>query len=99
MQLVWSPLAIEQVVKISKYIAKDKPDVATSWAKSIFQTVEKLEQFPKIGRIVPELLNDNFREIICGNYRIIYRVKNNFVDILAVKNVRQILHANEIKNL
>jgi toxin ParE1/3/4 len=99
MQLVWSPLAIEQVVKISKYIAKDKPDVATSWAESIFQTVEKLEQFPKIGRIVPELLNDNFREIICGNYRIIYRVKNNFVDILAVKNVRQILHANEIKNL
>lgn len=37
-----------------------------------------------IGRIVPEINIENYREIIYGNYRIIYEYNDKVVNILTV---------------
>ena len=97
MKIIWSPLAIDRVAEIAQYIALDSPNSAQKWVDLTFQVVERLERFPKSGRIVPEIKQDDFREIIHGNYRIIYRLQSEIVSILTVKHGRQILPIDEIK--
>jgi len=70
----------------------DKPTVANDWAIEIFDFVEKLIDFPQLGRVVPEINDKNYREIIKGNYRIIYRVGLNNISILIVHHGKQIFH-------
>ncbi|MGM0539773.1 MAG: type II toxin-antitoxin system RelE/ParE family toxin [Thermodesulfobacteriota bacterium] len=43
--------------------------------------VERLTSFPNSGRIVPEIRDPVIREIVFGSYRIIYRVKDNLVEL------------------
>jgi len=97
-KIIWSPLAIDRVDEIAQYIAQDSPNSAQKWVESTFQIVERLEKFPKSGRIVPEIMQDDSREIIHGNYRIIYRVQSKIVAILTVRHGRQILPIDEIKS-
>jgi len=95
-KIIWSPLAIDRVAEIAQYIALDSPNSAQKWVDLTFQVVERLKRFPKSGRIVPEIKQDDFREIIHGNYRIIYRLQSESVSILTVRHGRQILPVNEI---
>ncbi len=46
--------------------------------------VEAIASFPAIGRVVPEYNDPNLRERICGNYRIVYRLKDDVVEIAAI---------------
>ncbi len=98
MKVIWSPLAIDRVAEIAHYIAQDSPESAQKWVESTFEIVERLQQFPKIGRVVPEIMEDDFREIIHGNYRIVYKVQIDSVSILTVRHGRQILPVDEIKS-
>lgn len=41
----------------------------------VFEAVDRLELFPESGRVVPELNRKEIREVIIGNYRIIYRIR------------------------
>ena len=97
MKIIWSPLAIDRVAEIAQYITKDSQNSAQKWVDSIFRVVERLEQFPKSGRVIPEMMQDDFREIIYGNYRIIYRLYPENVSILTVRHGRQLLPVDEIK--
>ena len=97
MTVIWSPLAIERVSEIAEYIAQDKPSAATKWLDKIFALVARLNKFPESGRIVPEIENPIFREIISGNYRIIYKYENAEIVILTVRHSRQILPIEEIE--
>jgi len=95
-KIIWSLLAIDRVLEIAEYIALDNPVAAEKWVDDIFNSVKRLKQFPNSGRIIPELQLENFREIIFGNYRVIYRVKENKISILTVRHGRQILPVDEI---
>ena len=96
MKIIWSPLAIDRASEIAEYIARDKPSAAEKWVNTIFSKVEKLRSSPEIGRIVPEIRNEQFRELIYGNYRIIYRVEKKQISILTIRHGRQILPISEI---
>jgi plasmid stabilization system protein ParE len=52
-KIIWSPLAIDRVAKIAEYIAQDSPNSAQKWVESIFKIIERLEEYPKSGRIIP----------------------------------------------
>lgn len=97
MKIIWSPLSIERVTELALYIAEDKPGAADKWIISIFDTVEKLSKLPKSGRIVPELNKEEIRERIHGNYRIIYQINQNDIEILTVRHGKQILPEDEIQ--
>jgi toxin ParE1/3/4 len=97
MKILWSPLAIDRASEIAQYIAQDNPDAAESWINSVFEKVEHLKDFPESGRIVPETDNMTIRELIYGNYRIIYRVEEKRLSVLTVRHGKQVLPLDEIK--
>ena len=96
MKIIWSPLAIERASEIAGYIAQDKPSAAENWINTVFSKVEKLKSAPEIGRTVPEIRNNSFRELIYGNYRIIYRIEKKQLSILTIRHGMQILPIDEI---
>jgi addiction module RelE/StbE family toxin len=97
LKITWSPLAAEQVRDIASYIALDKPSVAEQWIDKIFDSVEQLIDFPKSGRVVPELQINSIRELVQGNYRVIYKIQDNSISVLTVKSYRQQLRSDEIE--
>jgi plasmid stabilization system protein ParE len=96
MKIIWSPLAIDRASEIARYIAQDKPTAAEKWINTVFSKVEQLKSSPEIGKIVPEIRNDQFRELIYGNYRIVYRIEKEQISILTIRHGKQILPINEI---
>ncbi|MBU0968406.1 MAG: type II toxin-antitoxin system RelE/ParE family toxin [Proteobacteria bacterium] len=97
MKIIWSPLAIERTSEIAEYIAQDNPSAAGKWVEILFGKVELLKSSPLSGRVVPETRQEEIRELIYDNYRIIYRVEINKISILTVRHGRQILPLEEIQ--
>jgi toxin ParE1/3/4 len=96
-RIVWSPLAIEQAYEAARYIAQDKPDAALAWLDGLFESTDRLAQFPSSGRVVPEIGSSQFRELVYRHaYRIIYRVEKSRVSILTVRNFSQKLDASNL---
>jgi addiction module RelE/StbE family toxin len=96
MKIIWSPLAVDRAAEIAEYIAQDNPTAAEDWVNAVFIHVEQLKKFPESGRIVPEINNYFFRELVYGNYRIIYRIEEKRVSILTIRHGKQILPVDEI---
>jgi toxin ParE1/3/4 len=97
MKLIWSPLALDRASEIVDYISLDNPSAATRWLNKVFGKVEQLLSSPELGRIVPEISDRHFREIIYGNYRIIYHLEPTIISILTILHGKQILPIDEIK--
>lgn len=95
MKVEWSPLALERVSEIARYIAKDNPDAAERWVNELFESVERLADYPQSGRVVPEVGVQRIREVIFGAYRVLYSVKDK-VEILTVRRGSQLLDVSEI---
>ncbi len=76
---------------------RDKPLAAENWVNTIFETVENLSEFPESGRMVPELNRNDIREIIKGNYRIIYKVLNDEIHILTIRHGKRLLDEKVIE--
>jgi len=97
MKIIWSPLAIDRTTEIAEYIAQDNPSAAMIWVETLFDKVEILKSSPKSGRVVPESNRDDIRELIYGNYRIIYRVDKKILSVLTIRHGKQILPLEEAK--
>ena len=81
----WTDFALENLIAIGDYIEKDSHFYAKRVVNQLFNAVDILEHFPLAGRVVPEFNNKTIRELIEGNYRIVYKTVNQFdIDILAV---------------
>ena len=96
MKIIWSPLAIDRASEIAEYTTQDKSSTAEKWINTVFSKIEQLESSPEIGRVVPEIRNDQFRELIYGNYRITYRIEKKQISILTIRHGKQILPIDEI---
>ncbi len=83
-KLTWSPRAIKDLEGICEYIGKDSEYYAKFFAQKIVVMIEKIPEFPEIGRIVPEYNESNLRERILRNYRIVYRLKPELVEIVTI---------------
>ncbi|MBI5874586.1 MAG: type II toxin-antitoxin system RelE/ParE family toxin [Deltaproteobacteria bacterium] len=84
LKIKWSPRAASNLEDICDYIAKDSEYYALLFAKKVTAIIKAIPQFPKSGRIVPEYNDENLREKIYENYRIVYRLKGDFVEIVAI---------------
>lgn len=80
----WSPRAAAHFEDICDYIAKDSEYYAALFARKVNAIIKAIPQFPKAGRIVPEYMDENLREKIYENYRIVYRIKEEFIEIVAI---------------
>ncbi len=89
MRVVWAPIALDRVEEAARYIAQDRPQAAAKWIDGLFGSVKKLASFPKSGRVVPEVGRPEIRELIYGQYRVIYRLEAKRISILTVRHQRQ----------
>ncbi|MBT7790660.1 MAG: type II toxin-antitoxin system RelE/ParE family toxin, partial [Calditrichaeota bacterium] len=58
--------------------------------------VENLAKFPNSGRNVPELENDQYKELIIDNYRVIYKITEEQIQILTIRNFKQVLSSDDL---
>jgi plasmid stabilization system protein ParE len=93
----WTPQAVDNLESIADFIAKDSSHYARLFIMDILVSVDRLYHFPKSGRVVPELKNPAIREIILGNYRIVYRLKSQTVEILTVYHGAKLLQFGKFK--
>ncbi|HKB44990.1 MAG TPA: type II toxin-antitoxin system RelE/ParE family toxin [Chitinophagaceae bacterium] len=92
--------AITDLDDIAEYITRDSSFYAGMQVHKLILKTDILEQFPKVGRIVPELRNKFIRELIEGNYRIVYRIVNkNLVHILTFHHSRKKFKSSTIRKL
>ena len=90
-KLIWSPKATVGLEEIYEYISKDSEHYAKLFAQRIVALAETIAEFPMAGRIVPEYQRDDLRERIFQNYRIVYRVKPEMVEIVAIVHGARLL--------
>lgn len=84
MRLVWSERARTDVRELRAYIARDSAFYARQFTERLLRRIEALQEFPLMGRTVPESRREDIREIIYRNYRIIYRVSDTDLLIVTV---------------
>ncbi len=96
MRLRWTNEALKRLQKIEVFIAKDNPVAAAKFVDKLISLAETIPENPQKGRIVPELSIEYIRELLHKNYRIVYHVKKNSVDILTVFECHQLLKREEI---
>ncbi|MFW9989388.1 MAG: type II toxin-antitoxin system RelE/ParE family toxin [Candidatus Odinarchaeota archaeon] len=83
-QIEWTERSLEDLNEIRDYIARDSKSYANLFIRKIYNTVQKLKEFPNMGRVVPEVNITSVRELIFQNYRIVYRIINKIVEIITV---------------
>ena len=67
-KLIWSPAARDDLHDIVVFIARDNPNRAMSFGYELISETDRLQEFPELGRIVPEYRNNFIREIIFPPY-------------------------------
>lgn len=91
MKIIWSPFAIERVTEFAEYIAQESPQNSLKFVEGIFQEVERLKKFPKLGRELREFKNREIREITWETFRILYRIEQDRIILLTVRHSRQVM--------
>jgi plasmid stabilization system protein ParE len=62
--------------------------MAGVFADRALRATDRLADYPRSGRVVPELGIQTIRELIVGSYRIIYRLREDQVHLLTVHSCR-----------
>ena len=84
MRVHWTNTALEHLLSIYAHIAQESPVYADRTVDRLTRRSEQVALFPRSGRIVPEYQRPAIREVIERPYRIIYRIKPDQIDVLAV---------------
>ena len=103
-KVIWTKPALNDLDEIISYIAYNSIDNAIKQYERIRETAKEITAFPKQGRIIPELKNENiikFREIIVNPWRIMYRIDDDRILILAIidgrRNIEDILMKRQLR--
>ncbi len=96
MRVIWSPLSIDRITEIARYISEEDRSAAVDLVNHLFSRVEQLGNYPESGQTVPELNRTDIRQLVDGSYRIIYRVGTDNISILTVRHHRQNLSEEDI---
>ncbi len=83
-EIIWSKFAIEDLKNIYDFIAKDSSFYAKRHINKLSERVSQLIKFPNSGRIVPEFNKTSIRELIEGNYRIVYNINGEKIEIVRI---------------
>jgi toxin ParE1/3/4 len=95
-RIIWTPKALEDLEALLTYIAKGSPIAARRFSQKIIRRVDSLSDHPFLGGFIAEDDTRTYRQIIQGNYRIIYRTDGNTVYILAVHHADRLLESENL---
>jgi len=83
-RVTWNDQALDDLDAICLFIARDAPRYAEVMAARVFRATDRLSEFPRSGRMVPEMGRDDIREVIVRSCRVIYRLQGDEVEILTI---------------
>ena len=95
MKVHWTDTARDHLRAIHAYIARDSPQYALRVVDRLTRRSQQIAEFPLSGREVPEFAVPQVREILEGPFRIIYYLKPDQIDVLAVINGAQQIPLSE----
>jgi plasmid stabilization system protein ParE len=90
-ELIWSEPALHDLDAIADYIALDKPDAASALVARVFEKVDSLPRFPRLGSCPPELPGMPYRQLIIPPCRIFYRTGHKRILIVHVMRGEQLI--------
>ena len=85
----WSIPARDDLKQIHDFIAKDSKYYARKVIQDIVAKTETLNDFPETGRVVPEIGDQNIRELFVYSYRLVYEISVGAIEILAIIHGRR----------
>ena len=91
MKVAWTRRSLYRLRQILDYIAKDQPRNAAHFVDRLIQRGDSIGEQPRRGRVVPEYQDDTIREVLDGDYRIIYKIRLERIDILTVRHGARLL--------
>lgn len=84
MKVNWTRVAVAHLDSIYEFIGRNSPYYAQVTVDRITARSKQIEAFPNSGHIVPEYGDPNIREVLIGSYRLIYRIKQTEIQVLAL---------------
>jgi toxin ParE1/3/4 len=95
--IVWSLPARDDLKGIHDYIARDSKRYASRVVHDIRDKAKMLLDFPQVGKVVPEIGEDNLREISLYSYRILYEIMSDAIYIHGVTHMRRNFKADDLE--
>jgi toxin ParE1/3/4 len=95
-RLIWTKLALEHFERLLDYISADSPIAACRFGEKLMAKVDLLQAHPNLGAHVPEDESRSLREILQGNYRILYRVEGDVVYLVALHHAARLLDVDKL---
>lgn len=89
-KITWAPSAYRDFKEGFDYVAGENAPAARAWAKQILSSIEKLERFPQLGRLIPEIGKSRYREIVAGEYRIFHEVREKEILIFRILHSKRL---------
>ena len=92
-KIIWGEDTLSDLEVIYDYIARDSPRYARQQVERIGNAVERLYQSPESGRRLPDFPQLPHREVVVGNYRVVYRYdpERDVVNIVMVVHGARLL--------
>ena len=97
-ELIWSEPALQDLDAIADYIALDKPEAASALVAQVFEKVDSLRRFPRLGSCPPELPGMPYRQLVIPPCRIFYRTEQKRVLIVHVMRGEQLIRPGLFEN-
>ena len=91
-QVIWTPVAQRDLGAVVEFIAKDSPAAALKVFRAIRKKAASLYRYPQRGRLIPELIHIPglpFREVVISPWRLVYRIKERRIEVLAFLDSRR----------
>jgi toxin ParE1/3/4 len=95
MEINWTREALEKLIEIEDYISKDSPERAAKFINQLIEHTLSLSDQPRLGRSVPEIAKPHIRELIFKRYRIVYRIREDRIEILTVFEGHMLLRIDD----
>ena len=96
MNVTWTEQACERLLEIERFVARDDPRAAVRLVDRLINRGDALAEYPDRGRRLPELPDSGLRELIVGNYRLVYRRTPEAVEVLTVFEGHRLLRPDEL---
>jgi plasmid stabilization system protein ParE len=85
-RLVWHPDAVTDLVQIAQFIGTHAPVFARHFVRRLTRAIDRLQEFPRMGRVFPGQGDPRLRELVYRNYRIVYSIRGETINVLGVLN-------------
>ena len=83
-EIIWSESAREDMRDIFNYISHQSLFYADTVIEHIIESAESLTELSERGRVVPELRIPVIREIFVYQYRLLYKLSPNAIEIIGI---------------